>query len=192
MGPVAIEVRVVDGPRWKDVEALFGRSGAYSGCWCMWWRVPSKEFSANGNAGNKAAFKKVVNSKQPVGLLAYEAGAPVGWMAIASREAYPRVARSPALKPKAPESGVWSVTCFFIHRSHRRRGVAAALLAKAADYARANGASIVEGYPVDTEEGKPAELFTGTVNLFARAGFAVHARPATGRRVIMRKVVSDG
>jgi GNAT superfamily N-acetyltransferase len=191
MGNVAIEVRPVGPGQWKDVERLFGPSGAYSGCWCMWWRVPSKQFAANGNAGNKSGLREVVGKGEPVGLLAYEAGEPVGWMALAPREAYPRVQRSRALKHRTEEAGVWAVTCFFIDRTKRRTGVAAALLDAAAGYARDGGASIVEGYPVDTEEGKAADLFTGTVNLFARAGFAVHERPATGRRVIMRRPVSD-
>jgi GNAT superfamily N-acetyltransferase len=189
MAKVAIEVHPVGPARWKDVEALFGPSGAYSGCWCMWWRVPGKEFGTNGNAGNKAAFRSIVRRGEPVGLLAYEDREPVGWMALAPREAYPRVARSPALKPRAEEAGVWAVTCFFIHRAHRRQGVAAALLDAAAAYAGERGASIVEGYPADTEQAKAAELFTGTVSMFARAGFTVHERPATGRRVIMRRAV---
>jgi GNAT superfamily N-acetyltransferase len=188
---MTIEVRRVTPERWKDLEALFGPSGAYSGCWCMWWRVPSKEFGANGNAGNHEAFKSVVRKGEPVGLLAYAGGEPVGWMALAPREAFPRVLRSPALKPRRPETAVWSVTCFFIHRAHRRSGVAGALLAAAADQAREGGASIVEGYPVDTSRGKAtaADLYTGTVSLFTRAGFQVHERPPTGRRVIMRLAV---
>jgi GNAT superfamily N-acetyltransferase len=193
---MTIDVYPVTAARWKDVETLFGPSGAYSGCWCMWWRVPSKEFGANGNAGNRSAFEQVVRGGEPVGLLAYSGGAPVGWMALAPREAYPRVLRSPALKPKTgPEPGVWSVTCFFIHRAHRRSGVARALLDAAAAHAKRHGASIVEGYPVDTDQGRApaaAELFTGTVNLFARAGFEVHERPRSGRRVIMRRSVQKG
>jgi hypothetical protein len=32
-----------------------------------------------------------------------------------------------------------------------------------------------------------AELFTGTIGLFERAGFEIVTRPPTGRRVVMRK-----
>ena len=55
--------------------------------------------------------------------------------------------------------------------------------------ARSRGATALEGYPVDTDTGRmpaAAELFTGTVRLFARAGFEVARRPPTGRRVVMR------
>jgi GNAT superfamily N-acetyltransferase len=191
MGIVTIEVRPVDADRWPDLEDLFGPSGAYSGCWCMWFRIPGRDFSRNGNAGNRAALEAVVGRGEPVGLLAYADGVPVGWAAVAPRSAYQRILRSPALKPADPdEAGVWSIPCFFIGREHRRAGVAGALLGAAVDYARTEGATALEGYPVDTGAGRvppAAELFTGTVGLFTRAGFAEHAHPATGRRVVMRR-----
>ncbi|OLB81217.1 MAG: hypothetical protein AUI14_04190 [Actinobacteria bacterium 13_2_20CM_2_71_6] len=109
-----------------DLVTLFGSNGANSGCWCMWWRVPAKDWASNGNAGNRAALTATVARGEPVGLLAYHDGAPVGWVAVAPRPAYPRLLRSTTLRPQAAdEPGVWSVTCFYIHRHHRRSGVAA-------------------------------------------------------------------
>jgi GNAT superfamily N-acetyltransferase len=187
MTGMAVEVRVVDAARWDELAALFGPSGAYSGCWCMWWRVSGREFSNNGNAGNKAALQAVVASGAPVGLLAYDRGEPVGWCAVAPREAYPRILRSPTLKV-GKEDGLWSVPCFFIRRDYRGSGVAGVLLDAAVRYAREQGATIVEGYPVDAGDRRPpaAELYTGTVAMFTRGGFTVHKRPSTGNRVIMR------
>jgi GNAT superfamily N-acetyltransferase len=103
-----------------------------------------------------------------------------------ARDRYPRLTRlvgAPTVEP-----GVWSVSCFYIHRRHRRVGVAAALLAAAVDYARAHGAGAVEGYPVDTAGARrpSGDLFTGTAGLFAAAGFRVHSRPPTGKRIVVR------
>jgi GNAT superfamily N-acetyltransferase len=189
---MSIEVRPVGADRWADLTDLFGPSGAYSGCWCMWWRIPGGEFSGNGNAGNRAALERLVAAGEPVGLLGYRDGRPVGWVTLSPRAAYTRVLRSPALKPEPGAAGddVWSVPCFFTRRGERGGGVAEAMLAGAVDAARAARAGQLEGYPVDTATGrKPAaaELYTGTVGLFERAGFAVVRRPATGRRVVMRR-----
>jgi GNAT superfamily N-acetyltransferase len=184
-----VNVVPLTGARFPDLVRLFGPNGANSGCWCMWWRVPAKEWTANGNAGNRAALHEAVRGGEPVGLLAYDGGDPVGWTAVAPRTAYPRLLRSPTLKlAPADEAGVWSVTCFYIHRKHRRQGVALALLAAAVEQARAGGATVVEGYPVDTggDRRPSGDLYTGTVALFTRAGFRIHARPASGRRVVMR------
>ena len=172
--------------RFADLERLFGPNGANSGCWCMWWRVAAKDWQA---ADNRAAIAGIVGRGEPVGLLAYDADEPVGWTAVAPRPAYPRLLRSQTLRlAPADEPGVWSVTCFYIHRRYRRKGVAAALLDAAVAHAETQGTTAVEGYPVDTAgERRPSgDLFTGTVPLFARAGFHEHARPATGRRIVMR------
>ncbi|HEY2791026.1 MAG TPA: GNAT family N-acetyltransferase [Micromonosporaceae bacterium] len=184
--------------RFDDLVELFGPGGANSGCWCMWWRLPAKDWSARAGqaaqdpeCGNKAAFERVVESGEPTGLLGYLDGRAVGWCAVAPRMAYPRLLRSRAIGPLDPdEPGVWSVTCFFIHRKHRNAGVAHALLTAAVETAIAGGASAVEGYPVDASEGRrpSGDLFTGTVGQFKRAGFTA-VDGATGKRVVMRRSV---
>ncbi|HUP01152.1 MAG TPA: hypothetical protein VM737_06485, partial [Gemmatimonadota bacterium] len=47
---------------------------------------------------------------------------PIGWCAVAPREDYPRLERSRILKP-VDEASVWSITCFFIARTHRGQGL---------------------------------------------------------------------
>jgi GNAT superfamily N-acetyltransferase len=188
---MSFAVRPVAAGGFADIAALFGENGANSGCWCTWWRLSNKDWHAAAKAGRRALLEGAVCSGEPVGLLAYAGdGSPVGWVSVAPRGAYPRIEKSRTLRPADPhEPGVWSVTCFFIHRDHRRSGVAHALLAGAVRLAKQHGASTVEGYPVDTAGARRAagDLFTGTVGLFTRAGFTEHARPATGSRVVMRR-----
>ena len=142
--------------RWDDFEKLFGPSGGYSGCWCMWWRLSGKAFSANGNAGNRAAIQKIVEEGPAPGLLAYREGAPVGWLSLGPRPDFGRVNRSPLFKV-VDETSVWSIVWFFIHREHRRQGVASALLAAAMDYDRELGAPALEAYPVDVAEANESQ-----------------------------------
>jgi hypothetical protein len=188
-----LDIVPLDAGRLADVTTLFGSNGANSGCWCMWFRLPAKVWSANGNVGNHAAFTEAVRSGEPVGLLAYHEGAPVGWTAVAPRPTYRRLLRSPTLRPDPPDDpDVWSVTCFFINRYRRRTGVAGALLEAAVGYAQRGGSRIVEGYPVDTSGARraSADLYTGTVALFTRAGFVEYRRPESGSRIIMRRTVA--
>src|ERR1700682_2145144 len=75
--------------RWSDLEELFGERGACGGCWCMFWRLPRKEWDAKRGAGNKRALKKIVTLGQSApGVIAYVEKEPVGWCAIARREEY--------------------------------------------------------------------------------------------------------
>jgi GNAT superfamily N-acetyltransferase len=186
-GRARLEVHPADAGRWADVERLFGPSGAYSGCWCMFWRLPSSVFSANGNAGNRKAMGALVRSGAVPGLLAYLDGAPVGWVSVAPREAFARLERSPRLG-RVDDRPVWSVVCFFVAREHRRRGLMRRLLEAAVDYVRGQGGRIVEGYPITVDDYTGVKGYMGLVRTFRAAGFVEVARPA-GQRVVMRRVL---
>jgi GNAT superfamily N-acetyltransferase len=172
--------------RWRDFEALFGPRGACGGCWCMAWRLGHSEWKAGRGAVNRAAFRKIVLSGQTPGVLAFADGEPVGWCAVAPRAVYPALARARVLKP-VDDKPVWSVSCLFIARSHRRRGLSAQLLKEAAALARSRGARVVEGYPVEPAQSLPDPfVWTGLASAFRQAGFREVARRSP-TRPIMRK-----
>lgn len=172
--------------RWSDLERLFGERGASSGCWCMWWRIPAKDWEQNAGAANRKAFRGVVTTGPAPGLLAYHDGQPVGWVAVGPRTEYPRLNRSTKLKP-FDDLPAWAVTCFYIDRMYRGTGVAGALLAAAVDHADQAGATVIEGYPIDPGEGRVtnASAFTGVLDMFRAAGFDEITR--RGGRPLLRR-----
>lgn len=170
--PLDLEFRPVTPERWPDLEALFGEHGAYGGCWCMWWRLKRSEFAKQMGQGNKEALKRIVEAGEVPGLLAYAHGQPVAWCSVAPRETFPALERSRTLK-RVDDKPVWSIVCFFVAKSARRKGVVLKLLRAAVEYARSQGAKIVEGYPVEpTRTLSGASGFTGVVSTFRQAGFA--------------------
>jgi GNAT superfamily N-acetyltransferase len=174
--------------RWPELEQLFGERGASSGCWCMWWRVAAKDWEHGAGADNREAFHAVVDAGPAPGLLAYFEGQPVGWVAVAPRDAYPRLNRSTKLKP-VDDLPVWSITCFYIDRWYRGTGVAGSLLAAAVEHASTHGATAVEGYPIDPGDGRAANAsaFTGVLDMFRAAGFDEIAR--RGGRPVLRRTL---
>jgi GNAT superfamily N-acetyltransferase len=190
---IAIEVRPLTPDRWRDVQRLFGPSGAYANCWCSWWRQNSAQFSRgieNSGAGNRALLRSLTKEGSEPGLMAYRGDEPIGWISVGPRSGYGRVLRSPMLRPPPGESaddpGLWSVVCFWLPRTERRHGVGSALLAAAVEHARARGASTLEGYPIDTAGGRRAAagIFTGTLVMFERAGFSEVARRRPDRPIV--------
>ncbi|TYB56739.1 GNAT family N-acetyltransferase [Nonomuraea sp. PA05] len=177
---------------WDDVRTVFGPRGAYSGCWCMWFRLPGPEFRDTPADGRRERLQGLVEgSERAPGVLAYLSGAPVGWCAVAPREEHARLLRSPVVRPASPgEEGVWSVTCFYVRREGRGRGLPAALLEGAVEYAGSQGARVVEGYPKDSGKRVGAEeLYYGWRALFEGAGFEeVERRSPT--RPIMRRTLT--
>ncbi len=174
---------------WPSLETLFSANKTVGGCWCCWFMRARHEVDENWGQGNKDYLKAKVDAKEPLGLLAIEDGEPLGWVAVAPRSTYPRLDNSTITRSDAgPET--WSVTCFFVHRTARRRGMAATLLGAAVDYAAEHGATAVEGHPVDTEGQKKGsgDLYHGTLAMFEAAGFTLVERRGTRRALVRREL----
>src|SRR5215470_11672322 len=122
MSPLLLTCHPLTPDRWDDFETLFGARGACGGCWCMLWRLSRSEFEQNKGEGNREAMKQLVEADELPGLLGYLDDEPVGWCAVAPRESYPALERSRILK-KIDDTPVWSISCLFVHKNHRKKGV---------------------------------------------------------------------
>jgi GNAT superfamily N-acetyltransferase len=80
---------------------------------------------------------------------------------------------------------VWAISCFFVRRSYRRKGVMSALISAAVKAAKRAGAPALEAYPYD-DGAEPGCAYTGYSSTFARAGFEEIAL-RTASRPIMRR-----
>ncbi|TPM35897.1 GNAT family N-acetyltransferase [Mesorhizobium sp. B2-3-5] len=158
-------------------ETLFGQPGAPKYCWCMAWRHAGRERMQNDE--KKRRMMALIDAGTPVGILAHVDGKAIAWCSVAPRETY----RKLSSQQDDSETGVWSIVCFYVPRALRRGGLASALLDAAIDHAFANGARIVEAYPVD--EASPSYRFMGFRDMFAVRGFR-EAGMAGSRRYVMR------
>ena len=176
--------------RWKDLEALFGARGACGGCWCMVWRRKPSDWQREKGSGNKRALKSLVSKGIVPGIIAYSGRTPIGWCSIAPREDFQFLDRSRVLA-RIDTAQVWSVSCLFVARENRGKGISVELLRAAAAYVKKQGGAIVEGYPTVPYAEKIPDAFawTGTATAFERAGFTVAARRSRSRP-IMRCVLS--
>jgi GNAT superfamily N-acetyltransferase len=177
--------KALDMETWPAFEKLFGPKGACGGCWCMLWRLRKKEFDKGKGDGNRLAIYKLVEDGETPGVLAFYNGEAVGWCAIAPREKYVRLETSRALKA-VDDKPVWSVSCFFISKDFRRRGLTLELLKAAKKLARENGAKILEAYPVDSKGKNVPAVFawTGFVSPFLAAGFREVMRHTPTRPIL--------
>jgi GNAT superfamily N-acetyltransferase len=170
-----IKTRALKPDDWPHVEKLFGKNGACGGCWCMVWRVPSggKYWTEHKGEKNRKSFKTLVENGKATGVLAFDGDAPVAWASVAPRKDFAYFNRSRTIPPAENEK-TWSVTCFFVARGWRNRGVSAALLREAARLAKRSKAKILEGYPSSPKSGErqpDAFIHTGLPVMFEAAGF---------------------
>jgi GNAT superfamily N-acetyltransferase len=157
---VFADVRTMLGPKREDASV----------CWCLSYRIPSKENQAL--TGPARADRVAALMKQgPPGVLAYEGDEVVGWAAV-----HPRADTSFATNRKIPhvdELEVWSLWCVRVRPGRRGEGISHALVDGAVAFARNAGAPAIEGYPVDNEGAKVdlTMAYAGTRRLFEKAGF---------------------
>jgi GNAT superfamily N-acetyltransferase len=193
----ALEIVPLTPDRWDDVAALFGEGGDPKTCWCMYWRLRSKDWSFANTAAVREGFHDLVNlDRDPApGLLAYRDGRAVGWVSIAPRDDYERLTNS-RVRPQIDDVAVWSIVCFVVSKTERGRGSTSVLLDAAMAYAVERGAPGLEAYPVDPGDGRvpPALGYTGLLSTFQAAGFRVvheiDSPQSKVRRVVVRREIA--
>jgi hypothetical protein len=107
-----LKFRPATASRWTDLEILFGERGACGGCWCMFWRLPRKQWEAVAETATRGSQENRNYGRPAPGIWPMPV-TPVGWCAIAPDNMLPSSAR--ILKPIDDEP-VWSISCLFIKR----------------------------------------------------------------------------
>jgi GNAT superfamily N-acetyltransferase len=181
--PASIGTAPLTPERWADLETVFGGGRGDCGrCWCMYWRLPRRDFEASLGAKARQLFRARVEAGPPPGLVAYRNGDPVGWVQVGPRADVPqwngaRRLTAPTAGAPADDPRVWAISCFVTRSGCRRQGIASALLAGAIGWGRGNGARALDACPVDTAGKRPpAALYHGVASMFRAAGFREVAR----------------
>ncbi|MEW6400352.1 MAG: GNAT family N-acetyltransferase [Chloroflexota bacterium] len=174
-------VRPLTPELWPALVDLFGDQGPVSRCWCMYWRI-GDDYRKRPREVNKAALHELVKGGPPPGLLAFDGDLAVGWCQLTPRDALPWLDKTWRLK-RVDDVPVWSISCFYIRKGYRKKGVTSALIEAAIVTARRAGAPALEAYPLDADL-TPSASGTGYATTFERAGFSVVARHVPPRPIM--------
>jgi GNAT superfamily N-acetyltransferase len=174
---------------WPAFEDLFGENGAVGGCWCMYWRI-GRAYRQKPREENKTAFREIVERGPPPGLLAFDGDTAVGWCQLTPRDVLPWLDRAWRLK-RVDDAPVWSLSCFYVRKGHRRKGVTETLIGAALNAARCANAPVLEAYPLDAEL-TPSSSSTGYASTFSRAGFKTVVRRVPPRPIMRYDLNATG
>ena len=186
-------VKPLDATTWPDFAALVERhDGVWGGCWCMGFH---EEGVGRGRtpAQNRADKECRVRDARAHAALVYDGATCVGWCQFGSPEELPRIKAQRAYREGFVALPDWRITCFFVDRSYRGRGVAATALAGALEQIARLGGGTVESYP-ERVEGRSVSssfLHNGTAEMFESLGFARDRRIGKDRWVVTRVVRRD-
>jgi len=142
---------------------------------------------------NRRDKKALVKKGRSHAILVYSGNIPVGWCQYGIREELPRIDAGRGYKKLNPEYGdkkLWRITCFFIDRAYRGRGVSKFALKAALESIKNQGGGIVESYPVVSKKmaAVPEWRWFGTPGMFEREGFK-QVGPLGTTWVLMQKTV---
>ncbi len=164
----------------SDFEQLFAAKGSPNWCWCMAWRATPAEIKDSKSPARRQQILDRIAAGTPAGLLAYERDHPIAWVSVAPKSTFR------GLGGTEDEYRVWSLTCMFVPRARRGEGLSAKLIEAAADYARQNGARLLEAYPVDPDS--PSYRHMGFVASFEKLGFTPDGMAGSRRHVMHRSL----
>lgn len=186
-----LSVRLLGAETWPAYEALIQKhNGVWEGCWCMGFHR-STQPAYDSVEQRRAHKKELVRCGEARAALVFEDETAVGWCQFGR---FSELTAARKFK-RHYQSGLthepdWVITCFFVDRHKRGRGVASRALDGALEVIAREGGGLVEAYPEDIEGRSGKGQFTplGTLPMFARRGFEKQ-RPVSMHHWVMTKTV---
>ena len=179
-------VKPLDESTWPDFARLVEKhNGVWGGCWCM-------SFHSEGVGTGKARSLKQrrVREGRAHAALVYDGSTCVGWCQFGPTDELPRIKHRRAYLEGLTGLPDWRITCFFVDRDCRRKGVATVALSGALREIARLGGGTVESFPEDVKGRSVSASFlhNGTISMFERQGFRRVRRLGKNHWLVTRMV----
>jgi len=173
---------------WDAFARLVERhNGVFGGCWCTWFHTMhgEKTFTADGN---RALKERLVKEGRAHAALVFDGDEAIAWAQFGAPAELPNIHHRKEYEATLDRLPDYRVTCIFVDKKYRRKGVTEVALRGAVDLIAEAGGGVVEGYPHDNEGKKISVLYNSTRALYERAGFT-YVRAKGMRNCVMRRTV---
>ncbi|HEX6516087.1 MAG TPA: GNAT family N-acetyltransferase, partial [Nocardioidaceae bacterium] len=189
-----ITIRPLSTDTWSAFADLVARhNGVFGGCWCTWFHTLSREKDRTYES-NRDLKCRLVEQGDAHAALVFDGDEAVAWAQFGSPEELPNIRHRQEYEAGSVTPPDYRITCIFVDRRYRRRGVAALALRGALDLIADAGGGVVEGYPHDMSKqpsGKKMSssfLYNGTRRMYEQAGFT-YERPKGQKNCVMTRTV---
>lgn len=181
---------------WPAFDALVQRhNGIFGGCWCTWFHPDGPErreareaHPGDGYQANRALKRCLVETGQAHAALVLDGEEAVAWAEYGPPAELPNLHHGKQYLAETDVLPDYRITCVFVDRRHRRRGVTELAITGALDLIAQAGGGRVESYPHDltgsTKKMSSSFLYNGTRRLYERLGFD-YVRPKGLRNCVM-------
>lgn len=179
---------------WDDFARLIERQGSGSmgapACWCLWFHPRDAAREPDGDNGRDRK-ERLVHLGQAHAALVFDGDLAVGWCQFGTPAELPGIHHRKDYEAGLAQLPDYRLTCIFVDKACRKRGVAAAALRGALDLIAEAGGGTVEGYPHDVPAGKKMSstfLYNLTRSAYEAAGFE-YERPKGKGNCVMKATI---
>jgi GNAT superfamily N-acetyltransferase len=180
-------IRPLGPDTWVAFAALAERhNGVWGGCWCTWFQTVPAEKTRTAE-GNRALKERLVRDGRAHAALVFDGDLAIGWCQFGPPAELPNIYHRKQYDATLDVTPDYRITCFFVDRNYRRKGVAGVALRGALELIAEAGGGIVEAYPHETPTKKTSAsfLYSVTRTFFEEHGFAF-VRPKGAKNTVMR------
>jgi GNAT superfamily N-acetyltransferase len=183
-----LEVRPLTTATWPAFEAMVDRhNGIFGGCWCTWFH-PEDHERGPGAEGNRLRKKRYVGAGTAHAALVVDGDEAVAWAQYGTPDELPNLHHRKQYDVEKDRDPDYRITCVFVDKRYRRRGVTEIAIRGALDQIAQAGGGVVEAYPHDlthqTKKMSSSFLYNGTRRLYERLGFS-YVRPKGLKNCVM-------
>jgi len=122
--------------------------------------------------------------------IVFDGEAAIGWCQFGSTEELPRIKHKKVYDAGLETLPDWRITCFFVDKEYRKKGVTSLALKGALSEIARLGGGLVESYPENAEGRKTSGSFlhNSTLSIFVRQGFEQVRRLGMYHWVVTKQV----
>lgn len=165
-------------------------NGVWGGCWCTWFHCypdpPERK-----ELGHREFKRRLVEQDRAHAALVFDGDVAIAWAEFGPVEELPNIHHRKEWEQGVVHKPDYRITCLFVDRRYRRKGMAAIAVQGALTLIAAAGGGRVESYPHDLPPGKKTSasfLYNATRSMYEQLGFT-YERPKGKGNCVMSKVV---
>ena len=179
---------------WDAFAGLVERhNGIFGGCWCTWFHTLTADKDPNRTyESNRDLKRRLVEEGRAHAALVFDGDEAVAWAQYGTPGELPNLHHRKQYEAEADVFPDYRITCIFVDKRYRRRGMTALALQGALALIAEAGGGVVEGYPheiaLDAKRLSASFLYNATRTVYERAGFD-YIRPKGMKNCVMRRTV---
>lgn len=179
---------------WEAFADLAERhNGVWGGCWCVWFHL-CPDPPERRQLGNREFKRQLVEQDRAHAALVFDGDVAVAWAEYGPVEELPNIHHRKEWQQGVTRVPDYRITCLFVDRNYRRKGMAAVAVRGALALISASGGGLVESYPHDLPPGKKTSssfLYNATRSMYERLGFSYQRPKGKGNCVMYTEIPAD-